>query len=381
MKRDNLKLEGPRGTRRDEVERLIELVNGVFRGDGNGDMYEQFPVLFGDANLENCRIVLHCGRPVSHVAYLPRRAVIGGPTISVGCVGAVCTHEEYRGRGIASMILDDCERRMREQGVDVAVISGGRGLYQRRGARTVGEHYEYRITRADAAALADDSLTVRPGGIGDVPLLARLYDTNPVRFVRSRADWAAWVAAGRCANVASRPMVGYVSGKPAAYVVHNYENIGQKPVSAAGEWAGDPGHVAAILAVLATECERGYVDVGADPAADGALIRLLADTGIRHKPTSQGRTIKVLRPSALFEKLRPWLRAPACDIKVTDVGEGARFELGAEELVLPVEDIARALFGDPEGGVPGRLRAAGLLGRTMLGAFPFALPRYGYNYT
>ena len=372
--------EGPRGTRPDETKRVIELVNRVFRGDVEGDMYGRFPVLFGDENLGNCRIVLDGGRPVSHIAYLPRQAVIGGPTISVACMGAVCTDEEYRGRGIASRILDDCERRMQEQGVDVVIISGGRGLYLRWGARTVGERHEYRITREDAPALADDSMTVRPGGPDDTPVLAALYDTNPVRFVRSQEDWHTWLTAGRCSNAAGCPMIGHIDGKAVAYVVHNYENIRRELISGAGEWAGEPQHVAGILAVLATERERDHVEVSADPIPDGRLVRVLDDAGIHRKVTHFGATVRVLRPSALFEKLRARLDPPACDVRMTDVGGGARLELGAAELALSAEDVARAFFGDPEGAVPKKFDAAGALRRAMLDTFPLPLPHYGYNY-
>ena len=372
--------DGPRGARREDFERMFTLVNSVFTRGRRADMYELFPVLFADDNLENCRIIIHDARTVSHVAYMVRKVVIGGPTIVLASVGAVCTHEDYRGRRLASTVLDDCEKRMRKQGVDVLMISGGRGLYVRRGARTVGRQRRYTVTAANAAALPDDSLELRPGGVGDLSVLAALYDTNPVRHVRSKTDWERWLGCERCQTALARPLIARVGGTPVAYVVHRYLDAENRPISEAGEWAGQPEDVAKILAAIPGFCERENVEVIADCVADAGLIRHLDEAGIANETMNFGRTVKVLRPRALFDKLRPHLAPPACDIEVTDGGEGATFKLGADELHLPAEELARALFGDREGLLPRKLGSAGEIGRVMLESFPLPLPRYGYNY-
>ena len=114
--------EGPRGTKPEEADKLMELVDSVFASNWPVRMRGRFPVLFSNENLENCRIIVHDGKPVSHVGYLVRDAVIAGPTIRIASIGAVCTHPDYRKQHLASRLLDDCERRMREQGVDVIYI-------------------------------------------------------------------------------------------------------------------------------------------------------------------------------------------------------------------------------------------------------------------
>ena len=49
---DASSFEGPRGTRREESESMLALVNSVFTRGTRADMYELFPVLFADENLE-----------------------------------------------------------------------------------------------------------------------------------------------------------------------------------------------------------------------------------------------------------------------------------------------------------------------------------------
>lgn len=375
------RLEGPRGTRHHDLQQVMSLINRVFGADKFGDMYRRFPVLFADENLENCRIILDGGRPVSHVGYLVRDAVLNGPTVRLACIGAVCTLEEYRGRQLASTVLADCERRMREQAVDLVFISGGIGLYKRRGARTVSRQQTCAITAADTAALAGAPVEVSPAGPADLATLAALYDTNPVRHVRSETDWTRWLRLGRCENGPGAPYVARTGGQPVAYVVHRHANLELKPISDAVEWAGRPADVAAILPALLSPAARDKVQVTLDAVTDADLLEHLRAAGARLEPANWGRTVKVLRPAALFEKLRPHLPSPACDTRVTDVGEGARLELGSDAVDVPVEQLARLFFGDPEGAVPMVLRSAGRLGEALLRAFPFPLPRYGYNYT
>ena len=374
-------LEGPRGTRIDERDKMIRLVNHVFMEQQNrsGDMREFFPVLFADQNLENCRILLDGGQPVTHVGYVVRDAIIRASTVTLACVGSVCTYEDYRGRGLASAVLDDCEARMRRQGVDVVLVSGGRGLYLRRGARTVGRHVRYRLTPADANRLEDRSISIRPARAEDRPILAALYDMSPVRHVRSPLDWDRWLACGWCGMAVAPVYFACRGDEPTAYVVQAKLRDEQE-AAVAHEWAGDAAAVAALLAALPGLSERAVAEVVADPIMDGPLVAILDAAGLDAEPANFGRTVKVLRPSALFDKLRPQLTPRGRDIRVTATGDGARLKLGPDALELAADEVARAFFGDPDDVLPARFESAGSLGRAWLDSFPFPLPRYGYNY-
>ena len=56
-----------------------------------------------------------------------------GVIIDVGSLGSVCTHPDYRGRGLAGSLLAHVENELRAQGVDLLYVSGGRSLYLRGG--------------------------------------------------------------------------------------------------------------------------------------------------------------------------------------------------------------------------------------------------------
>ncbi len=380
MKWDGTTFAGPRGTRPGEIDKLMELVDGIFASNWPVRMRGRFPALFSEENLDNCRIILDGGRPVSHVGYLVRDAVIAGPPIRIASIGAVCTHPDYRKRHLASAILDDCEQRMREQGVDVVFISGTLNIYLRRGARMVGEQFEYELTREVGSTLADGSMEVRPAGVEDIPILAALYNSKLVYHSRSNRDWQRWLEWKLCEKGIATPLVGYLGGKPIAYVAHVDKSRQADDISFACEWAGQASDILKVLASILVSSKRDHVKFTVDSIEDPVLTQALQDAGIEGKEAELWRTVKVLRPWALFEKLRPHLAEPASGIKVTNVGEGARLELESEVLDLAVEEVARAFFSDPTGELPQKFASAGKLGRALLDTFPLPLPRYGYNY-
>ena len=56
---------------------------------------------------------------------------------------ALLQREEYRGRGYASALLDDCIKRMSGQGAQVLLISGNRRLYRNVGSVPAGFMYNF----------------------------------------------------------------------------------------------------------------------------------------------------------------------------------------------------------------------------------------------
>ena len=131
-------MEGPRAVRASELDELMALVNGVFRA-GGGRMRECFPTLFCEENLDNVRLIKEDGRIVSHIGVCVRDVISQGVRFTVGNVGAVCTHEDYRKRGHAEALLRHFNAKLRGDGVDLLFVSGDRTLYRRHGCARVGK--------------------------------------------------------------------------------------------------------------------------------------------------------------------------------------------------------------------------------------------------
>jgi len=56
------------------------------------------PLLLCEANLNNMRIIVENGHPVSNANYYSASIAVEGTTIRVASFGAVCTHPDYRVR-------------------------------------------------------------------------------------------------------------------------------------------------------------------------------------------------------------------------------------------------------------------------------------------
>src|SRR5947209_3284810 len=126
--------DGPRAPRPDEWDQLDALVSTIFAPR----MFRRFPQLYNEANRPNLRVVAEDGRIVCHVGMIQREASLAGCRVGVACIGSVATFEEYRGRGFASLAFQDACDKAAADGVDVMLISGGRGLYTRAGCRRFG---------------------------------------------------------------------------------------------------------------------------------------------------------------------------------------------------------------------------------------------------
>ncbi len=138
-------MEGPRAAQQNELPAVIDLLNEIFRKPWGGDpnMGEYYRFVFNEDNLDNMRIFSDQGRPVAHIGYHMSEISMYGCSIGAGSIGAVCTLEEYRGQKLASRLLEDVMGGIEQQGGDIMIVSGGRGLYKRIGCIENGTGYRF----------------------------------------------------------------------------------------------------------------------------------------------------------------------------------------------------------------------------------------------
>ena len=148
-------VEGPRALRPQELDSLVGLTNRVFRADG-GDMGADFDYFLNRENAPHLRVFVENGQVVAHCGWRPADATVFGCRLRVGCIGAVCTDPEQRGKGLGTKLLHDNFRDMRADGVDFALISGRRGLYTRNSAVLWGAEAEYAFDAAAAGEWLSD---------------------------------------------------------------------------------------------------------------------------------------------------------------------------------------------------------------------------------
>ncbi|SHJ58887.1 GNAT family N-acetyltransferase [Tepidibacter formicigenes] len=180
-------MQGPRGTKREEFKDVINLINNIFRisNGHNPTMEKEFPLLLNENNIDNMRIIIEDGKVVSGVNFFKEDIFIEGSIIKAASIGGVCTHKDYRKRGYSSLILDDVEKKMYEDNIDIVLISGTRGLYKRRNCIEVKNFYKYTIKPKNI----DIDIEVVDYKEDYLNEISDMYNQNSTRYYRTYEEF------------------------------------------------------------------------------------------------------------------------------------------------------------------------------------------------
>jgi predicted N-acetyltransferase YhbS len=392
-------MDGPRALRSDEWDQLSQVVSTVFRSS----MFEEYPQLFDKTNQDNLRVVAEDGKVVCHVGQIERPASLAGCRIDVACIGAVATLDEYRGRGFASLAFQDaCDKAARD-GVDVMLISGGRGLYTRVGCRQVGQDADYVFTPESAERLAGvrapaGAYEVAPVGSDRAAELMSLYAAEAVRFIRRADDWRMAFECGVVMNTASDFWGVSAGGVLVAYlIVHQPQRARSRPEDPLTvrvvEFAGvRPAVLAAVPALLRHYgAARLTLHVqGSDPVFSRFLPALGAG---ERRPSGASGTLRVINFPQLMERCRPLLAerlGHAIATRLTFHAEsppgsaagGFAIRAGADEVrVADLASLAVLLFGSHRPlAAPDTRPSGGALLAALERALPLPSLWYGISY-
>jgi Acetyltransferase (GNAT) family len=190
-----------------------------------GDLTEELPLLFGESNRENLRVIVDAaGTVLAHAACARRQAVVLEKKITVTFIAAVFVAAEVRAQGLGTRVLLDALARARSE-ADLVLASGDRDLYRRQGFEPVPPLARFCLPSAATLAGALGEYGMREIGAGGAsPTAADLLDlqavteAEPVRFVRSDDDWRLLLRAGRLLDGPATFTLVERGGKPMAFV-------------------------------------------------------------------------------------------------------------------------------------------------------------------
>lgn len=361
----------------DELDKLMEeLINIVY----NPHMRGGFPTMFCEENAEHLRIIKADGKFVSHTGIVVRDMILNGCRISVGNVGAVCTHEDYRKRGYAWSIFEDAMDKLRSQGVDMFLISGFRNLYRLHGATHVGRVARYHVTRD--MEFPETEAEPRPFSPDDLPAWAALHRSKPVRFHRPYEDFQKLTTVMPAHRGRSLHSI-WKGDSIAAYAVL-VRSRGESVYL--DEYAGARR---ALLEAVRTWCEEFDVPgIGVlVPTHDVEFSRLLDSIGAKGTYANTGGTITILHFPRLCRKLKPMFE----EIVGRETTRRLIFQerdglyvirLDNDEVVLDdAHDVARLIFGNPARRAERtEISAQGKLREVLEAIFPIPRPEYGLSY-
>ncbi len=273
-------------------------------------MGRDYPLLFSVTESANLRVISDAGAIVAHAGLCVRPASLRGVTVQVGALGAVFTRADHRGRGLGAAVVADALAQARAAGVALALVSGDGPLYQRLGFAPVPPATAWSPPAPSAPSdvgvdvgvgvgvSSGVKIGVRPAGAQDAPLLARLYDAEPVRFVRSATDWHALLRASVIFAWPADLWIVESGGRPAGYLA-----VTRRATRRVLELAGDRP---ALLAAAPLVADQVVVPWHDDETVGGARAAGWHDRPVRARDGEPmaGHAARAAPPPLVWTQLR-----------------------------------------------------------------------------
>ncbi|MGQ9514885.1 MAG: GNAT family N-acetyltransferase [Thermoproteota archaeon] len=376
-------MEGPRELKKDELRSAAELANYIFRHDSPYRMEDEFPLLFSYKNLENMRVFVDEGKVVSLVGMSINDAVIMGCKIRSACIGSVCTHPEYRNRGLATILLEDATRKAVQKGASLMLISGNRGLYRRLGCVDAGIYKWYAINKSQVNTLVGD-LTLRKYKEDDISDIVKLHQLEPIRFIRTYDHFKILLGAKRLCDEISETYVVMQDNHIVAYFSIQLPKSKDLPLTIL-ELAGSRASIVKILRNLMKEVGTETAIIRA-PSADVELEHLMISIGAKRSTGGFMGTVKLIDIERFLNDIDTYITEVIGEEKRRELSikyDSEKSELSFEYMkqrfdIRGIDQITTFVFGSVE---KQRLRSNDSELIELLNmAFPMPLVDYGLNY-
>ena len=368
--------EGPRLATPAESDQLGELMSRSFGFHQHREARPQRRRPRHRHGVRGSWVLERDGKLVSHIKLVYNHLSIFGCRLKISSIGGVGTDPDYRGQGLATTLLEHCLNEATRAGAALMLISGQRGLYRRASAVNAGGTFE--VTVEPGSIRAEGEHSVRPVQSEDWLACARLYQAEPVRFIRSAdffrrsltTGWhrEAWVVESRGG------MVAYIR------LGRGWGREHDRPWRNVVEYAGARAALVGALPSMLKAGGIGQLDF-CFPRHDQELAYIFASEGLERKATTiADHTIRLLHLPTLMRSLRPYLRARLAPAEARQLAFGQEeetcvFGYGDDRISLDLGQSARLCLGGR-----GAVSVSGELGRVLASLFPVPLPLPGMNY-
>lgn len=348
-------MEGPRGTRKEEFDQVLKLVNYVFRESNNQppDMEKRYPFLFNEDNLENLRIILEDNRPVAHIGISEAEITVYGCRTKIGSIGSVCTYPQYRGRGFATLLLENTIKKLDDDGADVMLVSGEGSLYKRAGCTEAGRVHKFKISGDDLKRFNPQAMEVFPYKEKNLENIVRVYQKEKVRFFRPLEDFKRILTAGLAMDREAEILTIHKAHEFLGYLAVQIpeEKEGKERISNVAEYSGIRRAILGAAKPIFDRYDIKELSFNI-PFHDAEFIYALKEKGFKSRIENIPGTIKIINFPRLMARFRPYIEE-RLDKKTSDLirfnQEKDRFTIGfgGEEFNTDVRRLAQIVFGTP----------------------------------
>jgi predicted acetyltransferase len=187
-----MNIEGPRECLKGELNEALALMDSIFHSTRPRRIGRYYPYAYGQCNLDNMRIIKADGKIVSHAAIYQRTVnTDNGLLLKAGCIGGVATHPDFRGKGYASIILNDCIKKMEKEDYDISILwTGTPDFYRRLGWELAGQGCNFQINHGNAFILPEyDEKYAIETRIEDYSEINEIYEKKSLKSQRKLSDY------------------------------------------------------------------------------------------------------------------------------------------------------------------------------------------------
>lgn len=305
-----------------ELAAAAALADATFRDEEQFSMAQAFPNIFSHSLREQSYGAFDDGKLVSFMGVVPTVVHVGDARLNVFSIGAVCTHPDYRGYGLASDVLAKAMAHIDRADGALMLVSGTRSLYTRIGCHLFGAVTRFVLKPTHARSLlaeAPTGVVIRELEPADWLKLAALAAARPVRFEQSVWDLAALIDAeayASCIKLAHKVLVAEENGQLRGFLVASvpYANGSKRPPHAF-EWAGDAETIRLLAAAAVDRYALTELEIPVSWFETALLERLQQPFAEKKEQQEQNLgTVKVIQAERLLAQLRPYLRARDAEV-------------------------------------------------------------------
>ena len=137
-----------RGTKEDMGD-VIDFANMVFSmSSGSVDFESLLPKAYSEERnmLATHHLIKEEGRIKALIDVLPMELSLGEESLKAGYIGTVSVHPKARGKKYMITLMEQAEKKAREDGIDMLILDGNRHRYQHYGFEKAGMKYCFNIT-------------------------------------------------------------------------------------------------------------------------------------------------------------------------------------------------------------------------------------------
>ncbi len=320
-----------------DKEKALKLFGPVLRPQNPSQLAQEFPLVFSPGSKGEVRVLFEGEQALSGAAFLVREAILHPEgKLSIGAIGSVSTDPNYRGRGLASEVLLQCEKDLADAGCSLALLwAPSPKLYQNNGYIEIGMEIDFFVSAESIVHQPNLPGVVLPLDVSaDLESCWELYQSHSARVNRTREEFSQLLTAPGMELFIHKRI-----GKIQAY---GAVGKGADFKETMHEWAGDPQGVLAIVQHYLRQNARegmGLVCSGASKE----FIQYFTEKNYEALPGFLGM-IKLLNIEKLLEDLSPVLKTKfhlKCKAGKTVVHlKGPKGSLD-----FPFSDFLRLLFG------------------------------------